>query len=453
MERHATPEHRAHLPALADPRAHPRLPARGRVGAADAGRPGRLPAARAAVAALRRRRAAPPRRARCSRSAGSSARCSAWTGRRRAWARGCRRCATGCRRTCATRRPARTPAPALHLAVPARRRVGGGDRQPDDARGDAPRLGRRPRTRRPPRPDGRLREAERAARERRTWRRSRRSGTWSSTRDAARHRTRVECGCENGSPDRRAGGGAARSARSPASTTRTPSWSSATRLAAEPGAVGASDPRRRSGRHAQPVARGLVGARSQARFPPVRPARPRLGDASAARRTSYCSAPARASGCPPSCCSSASPAGCCSPPSCGRTIPSSARCGPAPSPCTCRSCANSSRTQVDQLALDVFVSRRCARVTRVPVEHRFFGLDRRTLPFAIAALAVWLLWTVVLPWIDGRVAVRRPDPGGRARPAHRRRAFAPGDRAGASSAGCARPDVTERARSRPAASR
>jgi hypothetical protein len=39
----------------------------------------------------------------------------------------------------------------------------------------------------------------------------------------------------------------------------------------------------------------------------------------------------------------------------------------------------------------------------VPVEHRFFGLDRRTLPFALAALAVWLLWTVVLPWVDERV--------------------------------------------------
>jgi hypothetical protein len=41
--------------------------------------------------------------------------------------------------------------------------------------------------------------------------------------------------------------------------------------------------------------------------------------------------------------------------------------------------------------------------TRVPVEHRFFGLDRRTLPFALAAVVVWLLWTVALPWIDERV--------------------------------------------------
>ena len=45
---------------------------------------------------------------------------------------------------------------------------------------------------------------------------------------------------------------------------------------------------------------------------------------------------------------------------------------------------------------------------RVPVEHRFFGLDRRTLPFAIAALAVWLVWTVVLPWIDRRVPFDDP---------------------------------------------
>ena len=41
---------------------------------------------------------------------------------------------------------------------------------------------------------------------------------------------------------------------------------------------------------------------------------------------------------------------------------------------------------------------------RVPVEHRFFGLDRRTIPFAAAAAAVWLLWAIVLPQIDERVA-------------------------------------------------
>src|SRR5215216_7455137 len=42
------PEHRAHFPALANPRDRPRLPAGGRVGAADAGRPGRLASAGAA---------------------------------------------------------------------------------------------------------------------------------------------------------------------------------------------------------------------------------------------------------------------------------------------------------------------------------------------------------------------------------------------------------------------
>lgn len=40
---------------------------------------------------------------------------------------------------------------------------------------------------------------------------------------------------------------------------------------------------------------------------------------------------------------------------------------------------------------------------RVPVEHRFLGLDRRTFPFAGAALAVWLLWAVVVPAVDDAV--------------------------------------------------
>ena len=44
-----------------------------------------------------------------------------------------------------------------------------------------------------------------------------------------------------------------------------------------------------------------------------------------------------------------------------------------------------------------------ARAARVPVEHRIFGLDRRTLPFALVAVGVWLLWTVVVPWVDGRI--------------------------------------------------
>jgi hypothetical protein len=32
-----------------------------------------------------------------------------------------------------------------------------------------------------------------------------------------------------------------------------------------------------------------------------------------------------------------------------------------------------------------------------------FGLDRRTFPFAAAALAVWALWALVLPWINEQV--------------------------------------------------
>ena len=44
-----------------------------------------------------------------------------------------------------------------------------------------------------------------------------------------------------------------------------------------------------------------------------------------------------------------------------------------------------------------------ARPGRVPVEHRLVGLDRRTLPFALVALAVWVLWAVVVPRIDAAV--------------------------------------------------
>jgi hypothetical protein len=43
---------------------------------------------------------------------------------------------------------------------------------------------------------------------------------------------------------------------------------------------------------------------------------------------------------------------------------------------------------------------------RVPVEHRFLGLDRRTFPLAGAALAVWLLWAVIVPAIDDAVPWR-----------------------------------------------
>ncbi len=40
---------------------------------------------------------------------------------------------------------------------------------------------------------------------------------------------------------------------------------------------------------------------------------------------------------------------------------------------------------------------------RVPVEHRTLGLDRRTFPFAITALAVYLLWAYAVPAIDSAV--------------------------------------------------
>jgi hypothetical protein len=40
---------------------------------------------------------------------------------------------------------------------------------------------------------------------------------------------------------------------------------------------------------------------------------------------------------------------------------------------------------------------------RVPVEHRVLGMDRRTFPFAIGALAVWLLWVLVVPRVDAAV--------------------------------------------------
>jgi hypothetical protein len=37
---------------------------------------------------------------------------------------------------------------------------------------------------------------------------------------------------------------------------------------------------------------------------------------------------------------------------------------------------------------------------RVPAEHRLAGLDRRTFPFAVVALVVWVLWAYVVPAID-----------------------------------------------------
>lgn len=40
---------------------------------------------------------------------------------------------------------------------------------------------------------------------------------------------------------------------------------------------------------------------------------------------------------------------------------------------------------------------------RVPVEHRWLGLDRRSLPYAAVALAVWVLWAFVAPAVDAAV--------------------------------------------------
>lgn len=41
---------------------------------------------------------------------------------------------------------------------------------------------------------------------------------------------------------------------------------------------------------------------------------------------------------------------------------------------------------------------------RVPVEHRWLGLDRRSIPYAVVAFAVLALWAWVLPWVDDQVA-------------------------------------------------
>jgi hypothetical protein len=145
---------------------HPRLPARGRVGAAGAARPGRLPSAGAAgrlpgpVAEF-----LPPRPDVLRDPVGG--RGAARLGRpgRRPRLQGADAPRPVAGRS--ARRPVRPGlrrAP-LHLALPARRRVRRGDRQPDHAGGHAHRLG--PRWgRRLRRPDGRLGEARRTARDR-----------------------------------------------------------------------------------------------------------------------------------------------------------------------------------------------------------------------------------------------------------------------------------------------
>lgn len=41
--------------------------------------------------------------------------------------------------------------------------------------------------------------------------------------------------------------------------------------------------------------------------------------------------------------------------------------------------------------------------TRVPVEHRLLGIDRRSIPYAAVAFAVIALWAWVMPWVDDQV--------------------------------------------------
>jgi hypothetical protein len=56
------------------------------------------------------------------------------------------------------------------------------------------------------------------------------------------------------------------------------------------------------------------------------------------------------------------------------------------------------------------------RSGRVAVEHRFLGLDKRTLPLALVVAGLWLLWAVILPWVEGGVAWDDPiRPGDRVR--------------------------------------
>ncbi|WP_141015009.1 hypothetical protein [Nocardioides sambongensis] len=43
-------------------------------------------------------------------------------------------------------------------------------------------------------------------------------------------------------------------------------------------------------------------------------------------------------------------------------------------------------------------------VRRVPVEHRWLGLDRRSIPYGLVAFAVIALWAWVMPWVDSQVA-------------------------------------------------
>jgi hypothetical protein len=43
-------------------------------------------------------------------------------------------------------------------------------------------------------------------------------------------------------------------------------------------------------------------------------------------------------------------------------------------------------------------------VRRVPVEHRWLGLDRRSIPYGLVAFGVVALWAWVMPWVSAQVA-------------------------------------------------
>ncbi len=51
-------------------------------------------------------------------------------------------------------------------------------------------------------------------------------------------------------------------------------------------------------------------------------------------------------------------------------------------------------------------------VRRVPVDHRWLGLDRRSLPYAVVAFAVIALWAWVMPWVNDQVAWDDPTRAG-----------------------------------------
>src|SRR5437016_14281822 len=130
------PEHGAHLSALANPRAHPRLPARGCVGAAGGRRPGRLPSAGAADRLVRPVAKFLLRRPHALRDP-AEARGAPRLGRRRRRPRLQGPDATRAVAGGSARRPVRPGVrrASFHLAVSDGRRVGGRVRQPDHARG------------------------------------------------------------------------------------------------------------------------------------------------------------------------------------------------------------------------------------------------------------------------------------------------------------------------------